>query len=137
MCNADNCNWNFSIWRLIPTLCSHLKYQCFCVDGRKSHFFKAGSLSNEWIKPAQEWQRDSPIIVSLDRRCRSSLMTVGNKYSQERIVCCDHQLTVPCRTSVSREMKDMQKSHELSMREAMQDIPGIVSFTTDTGSIRV
>lgn len=135
MCNVKHCNPHFIIRSSMSTLHGHLKDHDFLVDDRQSYFIKAGSLSDEWIKPrwVQQWDFLSS-LCQLIVNAGLPFVKMKNKYFQEMIACYDHQLTVPCRTTLSWEVKGMQKSHELSMRDAMKEIPGMVSLTNDTWS---
>lgn len=52
------------------------------------------------------------------------------------ISLCDSSLSVPCATTVGREVNKMCAEHEIKIKDNIRVIPDMVSLTTDAWSLR-
>lgn len=137
-CNVQNCKRSFSARSSTSTLRGHLNDHGFFLDSKQKHFASGGALVDEPAKPMQ--QRQHEFFLSLCHWIVDAglpFSTVENSYFKHMISTCDSNIKVPCRTTVSKHVIEMQKAQEVSMKDKLKDIPGMVNVTTDAWSSRV
>lgn len=137
-CTVQTCKRHFSVRCSTSTLRGHLKDHGFFLSNDQTHFETSGALRQGPIKPNAQRQRDFfAALCNWVTDAGLPFSVTENDFFKEMITCVDSHIVVPSRTSVCREVKDMCKSTEISIRDILKDIPGMVSFTTDAWSSRV
>lgn len=111
MCSVGSCKRSFGIWLTTSTLRSHPKDHVL-HRSRPALPTKMESLLNEEIELTQPRQRDFLLLLrhlTFDVGFYSA--PVEHSYFSDMIASLDHQLKVPCHTTVSQEMEHVPESH--------------------------
>ena len=114
-CIVQNFKQNFSLRSPTSTLRGHLKDNGFFLDDKQTHLNIDGGISHERPIPKEQKQQDiSTAICQWIVDTGLPFCTLDNQYFKTIMRIMDSRIDIPSRTTVSRTIISMCKSHELS-----------------------